>query len=113
MKKLLLAAVAIISVGAATSSFAGDCGTTYITKTTCAPTCAVQKPVCNQVVTYPVQHVEKRVIIQQPCATTWVKPCYETYKVHTPVYYNNNYIYGTGCNYNYTCKPTCGYSYGY
>ncbi|MDF1814369.1 MAG: hypothetical protein P1V20_19345, partial [Verrucomicrobiales bacterium] len=84
IKKILLAAVAMVSIGAASSSFAGGCGTSYVTvqKHCPAPTYVYQQPCHQQVITYPVYqpvHVEKKVIIQQPCHTTYVKPCVPTY----------------------------------
>jgi hypothetical protein len=111
MKKLLLAAVAVIAVASASSSFAGGCGTSYVTVTKkhCEPTYIVQEPYHKQVIYQPV-HVQEKVIVKQPCYTTYVKPCVQTYKVHTPVIYNFDY----GCRYttplyNYHYAPTCGW----
>ncbi|MDF1814971.1 MAG: hypothetical protein P1V20_22395 [Verrucomicrobiales bacterium] len=114
MKKIIIAAIAIITVGAASSSFAGGCETSYVTvqQNHCAPTYVVPQPCYKQVVTYPVYnpcHVEKKVIVQQPCYTTYVKPCVQTYKVHTPVYYNYAPSCGYKTTYNSYYTPSCGY----
>ncbi|MDF1756287.1 MAG: hypothetical protein P1U89_26095 [Verrucomicrobiales bacterium] len=112
MKKLLLAAVAVIAVGSASSSFAGGCGTSYVTVQqphyTPQTTYVVQQQShYQQVVTVPVYrpvHVEKKVIVQQPVVTTtYTKPCVQTYQTHTPVYYNHTPVYSgpytTSCGY--------------
>ncbi|MDF1756282.1 MAG: hypothetical protein P1U89_26070 [Verrucomicrobiales bacterium] len=111
MKKLLLAAVAVIAVGSASNSFAGGCGTSYVAVQpsyyTPQTTYVVQEQHHHQVVSVPVHqpvHIEKKVIVQKPVVTTtYTKPCVQTYKVHTPVYYNYTPVY----NHHYTT------SYGY
>jgi hypothetical protein len=117
MKKILLAAVAVFTIGFASSSFAGGCGTPYyaVEKSYCAPqyTYIVKEQCHKQVVTVPVYkpvHIQEKVIIKQPCHTTYVKPYVETYQVQTPVFYNYNYNYDYGCRpaYNYYSSG-CGY----
>ncbi|MDF1756288.1 MAG: hypothetical protein P1U89_26100 [Verrucomicrobiales bacterium] len=110
MKKLLLAAVAVIAIGSASNSFAGGCGTSYVTVQqhyTPQTTYVVQEQHHHQVVSVPIYQpvqIEKKVIVQKPVVTTtYVKPCVETYKVHTPVYYNYTPVY----NHHYT--TSCGY----
>ena len=110
MKKLLFAAVTVIAVASASSSFAGGCGTSYITveKKHCEPTYIVKEP-CKKIIYHQPVHIEEKVIVKQPCYTTYVKPCVQTYQVHTPVIYNFDY----GCHYTAPLYnhyiPTCGW----
>ncbi|MDF1816642.1 MAG: hypothetical protein P1V20_30850 [Verrucomicrobiales bacterium] len=105
MKKLLLAAIAVFSVAAASNSFADGCGTSYVkvAQQHCAPlTTVVHQPCYQNVVTTqickPVVY-EQKVIVQKPCYTTYVKPCIQTYQVVKPV----TYTYSPGC----APRPAC------